>query len=72
MNNPFNFLQAMANPQQFLQNMMNNSQIMKNPMMNNAIKMYQNGDTDGLSKLVNNVAEQKGTSVDEIRKNLGI
>lgn len=70
--NPMTFIQAMQNPQVFIQNIMKNNQMMQNPMVQNAINMYQNGDTKGLEQLVNNVAAQKGTSVDEIRKQMGI
>ena len=33
---------------------------------------FKNGDTEGLQKLVNNVAKQKGISIDDLRKNMGI
>lgn len=72
MNNPLEFIKAIANPQQFVQSIMNNNNVMQNPIMSNAIKMYQNGDTDGLGKLVNNVAHERGTSVEEIAKKLGL
>lgn len=72
MNNPFQLFQAIRNPQQFIQNMMNNNQVMQNQIMSNAMKMYQNGDVKGLQNLVQNVANEKGMSVDDIRKNLGI
>lgn len=70
--NPLQFIQAMQNPQSFIQNVMRNNQMMQNPMMQNAMEMYQSGNTQGLEQLVNNVAAQKGTSVDEIRKQMGI
>lgn len=72
MNNMQNLFQLMRNPQQFMQGIMANSQVMQNPMMKNAMEMYQKGDTQGLQNLVNNVATQKGTSIDEIRKQFGI
>lgn len=72
MNNMQNLFQMMRNPQQFMQGIMANSQVMQNPMMKNAMEMYQKGDTQGLQNLVNNVATQKGTSIDEIRKQFGI
>lgn len=71
--NPVEFVKMMrSNPQQMMQSMMGNNEIMQNPIMNNAINMYQNGDTQGLEQLVNNVARQKGTSVEEMRKRLGL
>lgn len=72
MNNILQFMQSIRNPQQFVQNMMNNSQVMQNPMMKNAFDMLQRGDTQGLNKLVDNVAQQRGTSLEEIKKMLGI
>ena len=70
--NPLQLMQAIQNPQAFIQNAMNNNKMMNNPMMKNAMEMYQNGNTQGLEQLVNNVAKQKGTSVEDIRKQFGI
>ena len=72
MNNPFQMLQAIQNPQQFIENMMQNNQAMQNPIMKNAMQMYQNGDRKGLENLVNNVAKEQGTTIDEMRNRLGI
>lgn len=70
--NPIQIIQAFQNPQAFLQNVMKDNQMMNNPMMKNAMEMYKNGNTQGLEQLVNNVAKQKGTSVEDIRKQFGI
>lgn len=56
----------------FLQNILANNNVMQNPMMQNAMQMYQKGDMKGLENLVNNVARQKGISVDDIKKQIGI
>ena len=71
MNNQLGIIQAIQNPQQFVENMMNNSQAMQNPMMKNAMVMFKNGDVKGLQQLTENVAKQKGTTIDEMRKKLG-
>ena len=71
MNNPLGIIQAIQNPQQFVENMMNNSQAMQNPMMKNAMEMFKNGDVQGLQQLTENVAKQRGTSIEEMRKKLG-
>ena len=71
MNSFGQLFQMMKNPQQFVTNMMNNSQAMQNPMIKNAMDMYQKGDVQGLQQLTENVAKQKGTSLDEIRKKMG-
>lgn len=70
--NPLQLMQAIQNPQQFIQNVMGNNQMMSNPMMKNAMEMYQKGDINGLQSLAQNIAKERGTSVEEIRKNLGI
>ena len=72
MNNPIGIIQAIQNPQQFVENMMNNSKAMQNPMMKNAMVMFKNGDVQGLQQLTENVAKQRGTSIDEMRKKIGI
>ncbi len=66
------FIQAIRNPQQFIQGIMQNNQMMQNPMMKNAMEMYQKGDIQGLQTLTENVAKERGTSIDDIRKQLGI
>lgn len=71
MNNPLGIIQAIQNPQQFVENMMNNSQAMQNPMMKNAMEMFKKGDIQGLKSLTENVAKQKGTTIDEVRKRIG-
>ena len=62
----------MNNAMNFLQNILANNNVMNNPMMKNAMQMYQKGDMKGLENLVNNVARQKGISVDDIKKQIGI
>lgn len=71
LNNITNIAQALQNPQQFISNAMQNTPLGQNPMMQNAMDMYNRGDVNGLQNLVNNIARQKGTSVDEIRRTLG-
>lgn len=71
MNNMINIAQIMANPQAFIKSIMSNSPIMQNPVMKNAMELYQKGDIQGLQNLANNVAKQKGTTVDDIRKQIG-
>lgn len=70
MNNPIQFVQAMRNPQQFLQQMMNNNKILQNPIGKNAIEMYQRGDIKGINELASNLCKEKGTSLDEMTKNI--
>lgn len=66
--NAFQMLGAMKNPQAFIQQMMNNSQIMQNPMAKNAIQMYQNGDTQGLQAMAENLAKERGTTPQQVQE----
>lgn len=59
-----------GNPQQLMQQMMGNSQIMGNPMVRNAMDMYQKGDMKGLQSMAENLAKERGTTVNEVRDNL--
>ena len=68
--NPFQMLVSMKNPQAFIQQMMNNSQIMQNPIMQNAVQMYQKGDTQGLQAMAENLAKERGTTVDDMKSQI--
>lgn len=70
--NPLSIIQMMksGNPQQFMQQIMNNSQIMRNPMAKNAMEMYKNGDTKGLQAMAENLAKERGTTVDDVKKQI--
>ena len=68
--NPFQMIGAMKNPQAFMQQMMNNSQIMQNPMAKNAMEMYQKGDTKGLQAMAENLAKERGTTIDDIKSQI--
>ena len=68
--NPMQLVQAMKNPQAFMQQMMNNSQIMQNPMAKNAMEMYQKGDTPGLQAMAENLAKERGTTVNDMKSQI--
>ena len=68
--NPLQMLGTIKNPQAFIQQMMNNSQIMQNPMIRNAIQMYQSGDTQGLQTMAENLAKERGTTVDDMKSQI--
>lgn len=59
-----------GNPQAMIKNMMGNSQIAQNPMAMNAMEMFQSGNIDGLKSLAENLAKEKGTTVDDVRNGL--
>lgn len=68
--NPLQLIQSMKNPQAFINQMMNNNQITGNPMAKNAMDLLQKGDTQGLQKMAENLAKEKGTTVDEVKNNI--
>lgn len=70
MNNVMNLVKAFRNPQAFMQQAMNNSQFMQNPISRNAIEMYQRGDIRGINELANNLCKEKGTSYEEMAKQI--
>lgn len=59
-----------GNPQAMLQKIMGNSQIVQTPMAMNAMEMFQSGNIDGLKSLAENLAKEKGTTVDDVRNGL--
>ena len=70
MMNPLQFMKAMRNPQEFMKNIMNNNEIMQNPMARNAMEMYQKGDTKGLQAMAENLAKERGTTVDDMKSQI--
>ena len=70
MMNPLQLMKAMRNPQEFMKNIMNNSQIMQNPLAKNAMEMYQKGDTKGLQAMAENLAKERGTTVDDMKSQI--
>lgn len=68
--NPLQMLMGMKNPQQMVQMMMNNSQFANNPMMKNALDMYKKGDMQGLQNMAQNLAKERGTSVEDVRNSI--
>lgn len=70
MNNVINLVKAFRNPQVFMQQAMNNSQFMQNPISRNALEMYQKGDIKGINELASNLCKEKGTSYEEMAKQI--
>ena len=70
MNNLLGLMQVAKNPQVFLQQAMNDSQMMQNPISRNALEMYQKGDKQGLNELANNLCKEKGTTMEEMTKQI--
>lgn len=63
-------MRGMQNPQAMVQGMLNNNQLTSNPMMKNALQMYQNGDMKGLQEMANNLAKERGTTVDQVKSDI--
>lgn len=74
MNNPlammFQMMRGSRNPQQILNQMMGNSQFANNPMAKNAMSMLQNGDIKGVQNMAENLAKERGTTVDDVKNNI--
>lgn len=68
--NPVQFVKNMRNPEALMRQIMGNNQIMSNPMAKNAIDMYQSGDIDGMKQMAENLAKEKGTTIDEVKNNI--
>lgn len=69
--NPINIIQMMTsgNPQQAIQNIIeSNPNIQNNPLAQNAMKMYQNGDTNGLQNMAENMCKERGITVDQAKQ----
>ena len=66
MNNILQLGQILRNPQAFLQQAMQSG----NPIVKNAIEMYQKGDKQGLNELAQNLCKEKGTSFEEMAKQI--
>ncbi len=59
-----------GNPQSMIQQMMGNNQIMSNPMAKNAIDMFQKGDMNGLQAMAENLAKERGTTVNDVKNQI--
>ena len=66
----FQMMRGGGNPQAMIQKMMGNNQIAQNPMAMNAMEMFQSGNIDGLKSLAENLAKEKGVSIDDVRNGL--
>lgn len=48
--------------------MVNSPQVQNNPMAKNAMQMYQNGDSNGLKSMAENLCKERGITVDEAKQ----
>ena len=54
--------------QMILNQMLNAQQIQNNPMAKNAMQMYQNGDSNGLKSMAENLCIERGITIDEAKQ----
>lgn len=66
----FQMMRGGGNPKSVIKQLMGNNQIANNPMAANAMEMFQSGNIDGLRSLAENLAKEKGTTVDDVRSGL--
>lgn len=63
-------MQGGKNPQQFINQLLNNNPTMQNPMIQNAVKMYQNGDNQGLENLAKNLCKEKNLNIEDVKRQI--
>lgn len=56
----------------FVNQMMNNNQVLSNPIVKNAVNMAKQNNINGLQQLAENIAKEKGTTIDALRKQIGL
>ena len=54
----------------YMTSRLGNNEIMRNPIAKNAMEMYKNGDTKGLQAMAENLAKERGTTVDDIKSQI--
>ena len=63
-------MKSPINPNFILQQMMKSPNIANNHMAQNAIRMYQQGNTQGLNEMMNNLCNEKGVTKDNVMNQL--
>lgn len=59
------------NPIQLMLNkMINSPQVQQNPMAKNAVNMLQNGDSEGLKKMAENLCRERGITTNEAKQTI--
>lgn len=53
-----------------LQQILQNNQAMQNPMFRNAMEMYKNGNTQGLQQMAENLAKERGVSINDVQNSI--
>ena len=63
-------MRSPINPNFILNQIMKNPNIANNQLAQNAIRMYQQGNTQGLNEMANNLCNEKGMSKDDVMNQL--
>ena len=63
-------MNSTIHPNFILQQMMKIPGIANNQLAQNAIRMYQQGNTQGLNEMVNNLCNEKGITKDDVMSQL--
>lgn len=64
-----NILMALYNPQAFIQQVQN-SPMMQDPRAKRTIQLMQNGDTNGLKTMAENLCREYGTTPEQMRNDM--
>ena len=63
-------MQNNLNPNFIIQQMMKNPNLANNQLAKNALKMYQNGDKNGLNEMMNNLCRERGITKENVEKQI--
>lgn len=63
-------MQSRINPNYIVQQLMRNPNLANNQLAQNALKMYQNGDKNGLNELMTNLCKEKGVTREDVEKQI--
>ena len=58
------------NPNMILEQMMKNPNLANNQLAQNAIKMYRQGNSQGINEMMNNLCNEKGITKENIEKQI--
>lgn len=63
-------MQNNLNQNFIIQQMMKNPNLANNQLAQNALKMYQNGDKNGLNEMMNNLCRERGVTKENVEKQI--
>ena len=63
-------MQNSINPNFIIQQMMKNPNLANNQLAQNALKMYQEGNSQGLNEMMNNLCKEKGVTKESMESRI--